>query len=148
VASRFTLDSATEFLFGHDIGTLSDPLPYPFFHPSSSNDTGSPETQTFSARFSHAFNDAQSSTAFRSRFGEMWPLIEFWKDKTKEKIKPVHEFLEPIIKEGVRRVQAAKARAREGEKEEETEIVLDHLINYIQGKLKFHLLTDRQLNSI
>ncbi|KAJ3727030.1 hypothetical protein C8R42DRAFT_400068 [Lentinula raphanica] len=56
--SRFTLDSASELLFGHDIGTLSDPLPYPFFHSShsASDDSTFAFGQTFSARFSRLFN--------------------------------------------------------------------------------------------
>jgi cytochrome P450 len=145
VVSRFTLDSATEFLFGHDIGTLSDPLPYPFFHSSNSGSSSSlSQTQTFSARFSRSFSDAQSSTAFRSRFGEMWPLVEFWKDKTKEKIKPIHEFLEPIMKEGVRRRKEAEAKAKEsGVEVKESETVLDHLIHYTDDPI---LLRDEILN--
>lgn len=70
----------------------------------------------------------------------MWPLIEFWKDKTKEKIKPVHEVLEPIMKEGVRRVKAAKENLKEGEKPEDSETLLDHLINYTDGELNLRYI--------
>ncbi|KAH7875855.1 cytochrome P450 [Lentinula edodes] len=147
VVSRFTIDSATEFLFGHDIGTLSDPLPYPFFHPSHSvsNDSASPFTQTFSARFSRSFNEAQTATAVRIRFGDMWPLREIWKDIPKEMMKVVHGFLDPIIQQGVQRsklTQESKAAALEmGQEEGET--VLDHLIKHTDDPI---ILRDEIMN--
>ncbi|KIK53185.1 hypothetical protein GYMLUDRAFT_49511 [Collybiopsis luxurians FD-317 M1] len=127
VVSRFTLDSATEFLFGSDIGTLSDPLPYPFFTYTGSV---SPLNQTFSAQFSRAFNEAQVATAYRTRFGLMWPLFEFWKDHTKEKMKLVHGFLEPIINEGVRRSKMGQNE----KKHSDDETVLDHLIAHTEDR--------------
>ncbi|KAF5358873.1 hypothetical protein D9757_012297 [Collybiopsis confluens] len=142
VVSRFTLDSATEFLFGSDIGTLSDPLPYPFFTHTGSveavSDSDASQNQTFSARFSRAFNEAQTATAFRSRFGQMWPLFEFWKDKTEEKMKLVHGFLEPIINEGVRRSKEARGILKEAKMEkasEEGDTVLDHLITHTEDPI-------------
>ncbi|KAF8826282.1 hypothetical protein HHX47_DHR5000292 [Lentinula edodes] len=147
VVSRFTIDSATEFLFGHDIGTLSDPLPYPFFHPSHSvsNDSASPFTQTFSARFSRSFNEAQTATAVRIRFGDMWPLREIWKDIPKEMMKVVHGFLDPIIQQGVQRsklAQESKAAVPEIEKGE-GETVLDHLIKHTDDPV---ILRDEIMN--
>ncbi|KAJ3919388.1 cytochrome P450 [Lentinula edodes] len=147
VVSRFTIDSATEFLFGHDIGTLSDPLPYPFFHPSHSvsNDSASPFTQTFSARFSRSFNEAQTATAVRIRFGDMWPLREIWNDIPKEMMKVVHGLLDPIIQQGVQRsklAQESKAAALEmGQEEGET--VLDHLIKHTDDPI---ILRDEIMN--
>ncbi|KAE9399487.1 cytochrome P450 [Gymnopus androsaceus JB14] len=144
VVSRFTLDSATEFLFGHSIGTLSDPLPYPSSHTGTINFTT--QTETFSARISRAFTDAQVATSRRGHLGAMWPLMEFWKDDVKETMQPVHEFLEPIMKEGVRRAKEAKSAQSEESKmglAEEHETLLDHLMEYTDDPI---LLRDEILN--
>ncbi|KAJ4467864.1 cytochrome P450 [Lentinula aciculospora] len=145
VVSRFTLDSATEFLFGHDIGTLSDPLPYPFFHSSHSvsNTSNTPFEQTFSARFSRSFNEAQTSTAVRVRFGDMWPLRELWQDIPKEKMKLVHGFLDPIIRQGVQRSRLAKESTAIIDTEKEDETVLDHLIQHTDDPI---ILRDEIMN--
>ncbi|KAJ3827534.1 cytochrome P450 [Lentinula raphanica] len=142
VVSRFTLDSASEFLFGHDIGTLSDPLPYPFFHSShsASDDPTSAFGQTFSARFSRSFNDAQTATSVRVRFGDMWPLREMWKDIPKEKMKIVHGFLDPIIQQGIQRSKSAEEKVAI---EEEDETVLDHLIKHTKDPI---ILRDEIMN--
>jgi hypothetical protein len=78
VVARFTLDSATEFLFGKDVGSLGANLPYP---------AGSPLAQDPSIldhpsnAFVRAFMQGQNATAYRARFGWHWPLKEFWSDK-------------------------------------------------------------------
>ncbi|KAJ3994481.1 cytochrome P450 [Lentinula boryana] len=143
VVSRFTLDSATEFLFGHDIGTLSDPLPYPFFHPSHlASDDASQFAQTFSARFSRSFNEAQTATSVRIRFGDMWPLREMVKDIPKEKMKVVHAFLDPVIQQGIQRSKLAQEKAADTV-EEESETVLDHLIKHTKDPI---ILRDEIMN--
>lgn len=72
--SRFTLDSATEFLFGNDVHSLAGGLPYPYYHSTTSTSDSDAHPST---RFVHAFQEAQMITAFRSRFGSHWPLFEF-----------------------------------------------------------------------
>ncbi|KAF9266611.1 cytochrome P450 [Marasmius fiardii PR-910] len=125
VVARFTLDSASEFLFRSDVGTLSGTLPYPHDSPhGQSSDKDS---------FARSFNEAQVATAFRSRFGDDWPLFEFWKDRIKEKMKPVYRFLEPILVEALKRHKGKGGVAGElkGDREvKEGETVLDHLVNY------------------
>lgn len=70
----------------------------------------------------------------------MWPLMEFWKDDVKATMQPVYEFLEPINKEGVRRAKEAKSAQSEESKiglAEEHETLLDHLMEYTDGKHSF-----------
>ncbi|TFK35048.1 cytochrome P450 monooxygenase pc-2 [Crucibulum laeve] len=108
MVSRFTLDSATEFLFGNDVKSLSAGLPYP--HNSSHADT----SQFHPANeFAHAFSTAQSLTAWRSRFGVHWPLFEFWEDKMKKHLNVIHSFIDPIVAEAVSNYQSLRTAARE-----------------------------------
>jgi hypothetical protein len=134
-ASRFTLDSATDFLFGTDVRTLSVGLPYPASSPLAKASSSSPH---FADRFARAFAEAQVVTAVRSFWADSWPLAEFWEDKTKKHMKIVHGFIEPILKEAVERKRAS---GRGGETRDpkddievkEDETFLDHLVNYTEG---------------
>ncbi|EEB90241.1 hypothetical protein MPER_11571, partial [Moniliophthora perniciosa FA553] len=130
VVSRFTLDSATEFLFGKDVQTLSGTLSYPFYSPLANVSPDS--SDEIRNRFVQSFNGAQNATALRARFGDEWPLFEFWKDKTKEKMKDVNRFLEPVLTEALRRQQEKGGIRKLGidREVEEGETVLDHLVNY------------------
>lgn len=130
--SRFTLDSATEFLFGSDVKSLSAGLPYPqpstaYPHsPAHLNNTSHPAN-----RFAHAFAEAQSLTALRSRFGVHWPLREFWRDHCKEHMRVVNGYIEPILKEAVaRREEVSSADVKEVA---EGDTLLSHLVNLTQG---------------
>ncbi|KAJ3743832.1 cytochrome P450 [Lentinula raphanica] len=124
------------------MGTLSDPLRYPFFHSShsASDDPTSAFGQTFSARFSRSFNEAQTATSVRVRFGDMWPLREMRKDIPKEKIKIVHGFLDPIIQQGIQRSKLAEEKVAI---EEEDETVLDRLIKHTKDPI---ILRDEIMN--
>ena len=86
--SRFTLDSASEFLLGHDVQSLSSGLPYPF------NVTISSTAQsTGTEDFATAFAKAEHSISERTRIGWIWPLFEIFKDKTAEPMRVVNAFL-------------------------------------------------------
>ncbi|KAF9448162.1 cytochrome P450 monooxygenase pc-2 [Macrolepiota fuliginosa MF-IS2] len=138
LVGRFTLDSATEFLFGRDVQSLSGALPYPYDHPShaSSSTTGGGEEENFSTRFARAFSEAQSITSRRSRYGVHWPLTEFWKDEIKEPMRVVKELIEPIVEEAVRKKRQRIFTASGGgkveekmEEEEEEGTLLENLVN-------------------
>ncbi|CAK5275913.1 unnamed protein product [Mycena citricolor] len=78
VVSRFTLDSATKFLFGHSVDSLSAGLPYPNY---ASERTSATFLNHPSNKFVDAFMDGQQFHVDRSRFGSKWELNEFWEDK-------------------------------------------------------------------
>ncbi|KAJ7292238.1 cytochrome P450 [Mycena rebaudengoi] len=149
MVSRFTLDAATEFLFNHDLGSLSAGLPYPFYVPVSEQKGVIPGH--LSNVFSTAFQEAQMITAFRSRVGRHWPLMEFWKDKLAEPMAVVHKFLDPILKEAVAKKRASRADGEEkknveGEREvQEGETLLEHLVNYTEDHA---VLRDEILNIV
>ncbi|KAK7044237.1 Protein kinase alk2 [Paramarasmius palmivorus] len=143
VVARFTLDSATEFLFGKDVNTLSGTLPYPFYSPLTN--VASDSSDEIRNTFVRAFNEAQLATAIRVRFGDEWPLFEFWQDKTKEKMKDVNRFLEPVLTEALQRQREKGAAPHlKGDREvKEGETVLDHLVNYTDDPV---ILRDEIMN--
>ena len=103
IATRFTLDSATEFLFGNDVHSLSTPMPYPYNSPQAqqTSSLSSSFHLDSATRFARAFSEAQSITLSRSRFGLLWPLFEFWHDRMEEPMKIVHELIDPIVVEAI-----------------------------------------------
>ncbi|THH16444.1 hypothetical protein EW146_g4204 [Bondarzewia mesenterica] len=108
LVSRFTLDSATEFLFGSCVHSLSSGLPYPH---TASPSSSSPASSSFAETFANAFARAQTVIAARARIGLMWPLGEIFRDESKSSMKVVDEFLKPILKEAVEKERRRKAIA-------------------------------------
>jgi len=133
--SRFTLDSATDFLFGKDVRSLSAGLVYPPGSPLAKNE----EFDNHPAnRFAHAFIEAQLGTAYRGRFGQNWRLFEFWSDRVKKHMRVCHDFIDPILKEALAKKQALKEAGLISDKNEkerevlEGETLLAHLVNYTE----------------
>ena len=138
LASRFTMDSATEFLFGKDVCSLSAGIPYP--HDSSRVNAGAEDAPA--NKFSEAFAEAQRVIAVRARTGPNWPLAEFWKDKVLDEMKVVNAFIEPIMNAAVERKRAETGSSEHTalkEKDREVkdgESLLDHLIHYTEGEFQ------------
>jgi hypothetical protein len=131
MVSRFTLDSATEYLFGHDVRTLSAGLPYPASSPlaRSSEFMNHP-----SNKFANAFTAGQYHTALRVWQGADWPLAEFLADKVKPFRKIVDEFIEPILKDALAEHAVTENKLSEGEKaNDDGESLLTHLLSHMQG---------------
>lgn len=144
MVSRFTLDSATEFLFGNDVRSLSAGLPYPHTSPLvATYDRSHPANV-----FAHAFANAQELANRRSRFGSAWPLKEFWKDKVKIQRDIINKFIDPILAEAIAKKRTMKETTgmQDGEREvKDGETLLDHLVNYTEGRsigyLVAHIMT-------
>jgi hypothetical protein len=133
VVSRFTLDSATEFLFGNDVRSLSAGLPYPYNSPLSPSYAHSHPANVFA----HAFSEAQRLSGLRGRYGSAWPLKEFWKDNVKVHRQVIDKFIDPILAEAIARKEISKdgTGLKDGEREvKDGETLLDHLVNYTEGK--------------
>jgi hypothetical protein len=123
---RYTLDSASEFLFGNDIRSLSAGLTYPRTAILSGDRKNEP-----SNGFADAFTRAQISSVDRLRYGKLWPLVEFWEDKVKREMKNVHKFIEPIIEVALEnKKNSVKTNADEGSEA----TLLEHLIEVTDGK--------------
>lgn len=139
VVSRFTMDSATEFLFGKDVRSLDAPIPYPSTHPSHNLSTAMHPAD----RFVRAFQNGLEATAIRGRFLQSWPLFEFWGDRVKKYLAAVDEFIDPIVDEALRK-QAKKAPLLQNndldaiEKSDKDQLrdddtLLEHLIKFTDG---------------
>ncbi|TFK37275.1 cytochrome P450 monooxygenase pc-3 [Crucibulum laeve] len=141
--ARFTLDSATEFMFGSCVHSLSANIPYP-------HNASYIPPQTMSARsaaandFSRAFLDAQEIIAGRERRGWVWPLGEIFKDATTEPMKVVNSYIDPIIRDAIQKKQHSPPKEKSVESEiGEDETLLDHLIEITSDP---RVLKDEVLN--
>lgn len=137
---RFTLDSATEFLFGHCVHALYAGLPYAYnVQRMQADRADGGKGDNDAERFVKAFAEAQEAISDRQIYGELWPLSETMKDRTEEPMKVVHGFIEPILKDALdKRPNSAKKTPRPTmEKEVIAEEVtfLDHLVEHTDGQL-------------
>ncbi|KAH8796248.1 cytochrome P450, partial [Flagelloscypha sp. PMI_526] len=117
VFGRFALDAAAAFLFGASLNTISQQLPLPYPHISSSS--GHP--------FAIAFSEALDTVAKRTIFGWAWPLVEFWKEKVEDPMKEVNAFLKPIVQSALQKHKRGKDDVLVGNEDDESDTLLDHL---------------------
>ncbi|KAJ7480763.1 cytochrome P450 monooxygenase pc-1 [Mycena latifolia] len=124
---RFTMDSATEFLFGTCVSSLKANIPYAHnvgFPPPQSCSTEAQKANTFI----EAFNEAMQVIAEREYAGPVWPLFEVFRDKSAAPMKIVSAFLDPVIHAAVQRKKLAEAKEKE-KSDGEPETLLDELLN-------------------
>ena len=141
LVSRFTLDSATEFLCGLDVHSLSAGLPYP---PSASVPSSNAAAEKHpSDKFVSAFIAGQTLTGLRTRYGPAWRLMEFWRDRVQGPREVVDEFVEPIIDEVLKRRNAKAGGEKEEAEEGRAETLLDSLVAQTQDR---QMLKDELVN--
>ncbi|KAF7373956.1 hypothetical protein MSAN_00608100 [Mycena sanguinolenta] len=126
--SRFTLDSATDFLFGKSVDSISAGLPYPESAPS-------PNSAYFlshpSNTYVRAFNQGQLGMLARAAYATKWPLAEFWKDRVKSHREITDAYIEPILNAAL---EKKKAGQQDGKSDEEQETFLSHLVQATDDK--------------
>jgi len=122
---RFTLDTATEFLFGQNVKSLSAELPYPSTHKGYTRPTHP------SDEFALAFNRTQEYTFPRALYGRVWPLFEFWKDSVTAERNLTDKFINPLIEAALQRKNANGVY----ELNKEGGSLLDHLVNLTDGAI-------------
>ena len=125
VLSRYTMDTATEFLFGKDVKSLSGELPYP-----STYRGYTPPYDHPSDKFTSAFNRAQEYTYPRGFFAKGWRLAEFWEDKVTTQMEITNEFIDPLIHAALQKQRDAKGA---GEMNNDDGTLLDHLVQQTDG---------------
>ena len=123
--SRYTMDTATEFLFGQDVKSLSGELPYP-----STYKGYTPPRDHPSDKFTSAFNRAQEYAYPRGFYAKAWRLIDFWEDTVASQRGITNQFIDPLIYAALRRKREAKG-VYEGNEDDET--LLDHLVRQTEG---------------
>ncbi|KAH6905109.1 cytochrome P450 monooxygenase CYP63, partial [Coprinopsis sp. MPI-PUGE-AT-0042] len=92
--ARFTLDSASEFLFGKNLDTLSQPRP--LAGKARMGPKGSALEGSWGS-FAHSFETAQINATTRARIGHWWPLLELTKDINKEHADVIHSWMDPLV---------------------------------------------------
>lgn len=138
--SRFTLDSATEFLFGSCVHSLHSDLPYP--HTSSSPYKQRGGELSKAEAFAKAFQAAQDVIGTRARVGSVWPLMEFLGDKSAEHMRIVDDYLFPILQNAIERNKQDQVSGildkenPDGVVEDET--LLDHLVKFTSDPVVLH----------
>lgn len=123
------MDSATEFLFGRSVNSMSSPLPLPG---GASGDLTDGENA-----FVRAFKAALDVCAFRINAGEHWALWEFKGDRTRSHMKVIYDYLDPIVDEAIRE----KKKADGGDSETDHTTLLGHLASEIDGSSAYLLFT-------
>jgi hypothetical protein len=123
------LDSATEFLFGRDVGSLSANIPYPTSaaHLNKSSFYNHPSTA-----FVKAFSEGQNAAVSRTSFGDDWPLFEFWSDKVAPIRRVMDNFTEPLMEDALakRRLESFKG----AKDNDDNGNLLAYLVEHTQGK--------------
>ena len=144
--SRYTTDTATEFLFGQDVKSLSGELPYPSTHRGHAPPRDHP-----SDKFTSAFNRAQEYSYPRGFFGKGWRLTEFWEDKVATQMGITNEFIDPLIHAALQKKRNTKGVC---ELDENEGTLLDHLVQQTDGTsdtLSHHLTSyskDTQISAL
>ena len=123
--SRYTMDTATGFLFGQDVKSLSGELPYP-----STYKGYTPSRDHPSDKFTSAFNRAQEYSYPRGFLEKAWRLAEFWEDKVKTQMGMTNEFIDPLVHAALQKKRDAKG-VYEVNMDDGT--LLDHLVQQTDG---------------
>ncbi|KAL1747400.1 cytochrome P450 [Schizophyllum fasciatum] len=135
--ARFTLDSATEFLFGYDINSSGAGLPYP----EHAKDRNTEEfTKHPSNTFVKAFAEGQELTVNRFRSGSAWRVVEFFSDIVAPRREVVNDYVKMILADP--EFQKA-AQATEQGKASESASLLHHLVSFTKDP---KVLTDEIIN--
>ncbi|KAH9483162.1 Cytochrome P450 monooxygenase 75 [Psilocybe cubensis] len=132
LVSRFTLDSASEFLFGNNVGSLLAGIPYP---PSASKRADEYHTHP-STIFTKAFSAGQLKSVERIGLGKDWPLAELWKDHVKPFRKVIDDFTEPLMKAALeKRERDMREKEKNPELDDEEDVtLLTHLVRHTQDQ--------------
>ncbi|QRV93088.1 cytochrome P450 family protein [Ceratobasidium sp. AG-Ba] len=123
IVARFTLDAATEFLFGKDIRSLDSPLPYPHAPPTDK-----------SASFALAFGRAQEGLAIRLGLAVLWPLFELFHDRTREDMRVIEAYVKPILREKLEEKKKNGTITKKDDAEDGGDTLLDHLVQHTDGE--------------
>ncbi|KAI9572476.1 cytochrome P450 [Boletus coccyginus] len=145
VVSRFTLDSATEFLFGKDVRSLSAGIIYPLSSPLFDDPTFLNHPAN---RFIRAFTESLIAMASRAYHGTLWRFAEPWQDQVEKHMKGCCEFIDSIVADMLAQkkreqgqpgsdVSDGTGTVREGE------TLLEHLVHYTEDQ---KVLRDETLN--
>ncbi|KAI5888709.1 cytochrome P450 [Schizophyllum commune H4-8] len=141
MVARFTLDSATEYLFGYDVNSTGAGLAYP---EGSTASNAAYFLNHPSNRFVKAFGMGQDFTAARVQVGTAWRLIESWKDKVRPLRAVVDDYIRDLLEAAAVEKSDVDATKRPSDyKPKEGDNLLQHLVNFTQDR---SILADELIN--
>ncbi|KZT68533.1 cytochrome P450 [Daedalea quercina L-15889] len=138
LVSRFTLDSAAEFLFGTCVNSLQLPLPISGLIPTIGRSKYAAVSTTTAESFADSFREAEHVCSDRAWRGWIWPLFEMFENKTSKHMKAVDQFLEPIIRDALRKKDMKSSEAERSVKDVEDGTFLDNLVHYTSDYVILH----------
>jgi len=111
--------------------TLESELSYPHTRPHSGDKVSAEEI------FSRALIGAETALTDRFYLRDLWPVLEFFNDKSEPHMKVIDMFLKPLLEEGLAK-HAAQTKA--GLADYEGKTLLDSLLRETTGWVtpKFH----------
>ncbi|KAH8825509.1 cytochrome P450 [Flagelloscypha sp. PMI_526] len=136
LAGRFTLDSATQFLFGYDVQSLDAGLPFPPNTHVSSSLTNPINPEHPSNTFVNAFTKGLLLTGQRGSRGKFAPLFDIFGNPQVE----MRNIIDPYVDIIIRKV---KERKDVGKVDEQDDTLLEHLVGFIEDP---KILRDEILN--
>ncbi|KAJ6571580.1 cytochrome P450 monooxygenase CYP63 [Mycena capillaripes] len=145
--SRFTLDSASEFLFGMKLDTLAQPLTVPGKVKLGPKGSIPIDESTEFDEFTEAFERVAVIITRRGTQGDTWPLLELFGDETEESIATIMDWMEPVV---VRAITDKENRKKAGIETSAAEnVFLDFLasktddVEHIRYELITYLIASR-----
>ncbi|KAG6337191.1 hypothetical protein ID866_1905 [Astraeus odoratus] len=128
--ARFTIDAASESLFGKNLDTLSGKLPQP--GSASSHERGSTTDDNWGT-FTKAFETLQQINTIRARIGQIWPIFELFDDKTAPYVDTIRQWVDPLVEQTLEEKAAAKRAGIQRNLVDKT--FLQHLADSTEGSL-------------
>jgi hypothetical protein len=131
--ARFTLDSASEFLFGSCVNSILEPFATPGERASCAE---SSDTHPTPIAFIRAFTNAQFLISRRTRMGHVWRLWEIPRDESHKFVVDIDRFLDPITEAALSRgrdMDELFAGSKVSREIENDMTFLDHMVNQTQG---------------
>jgi hypothetical protein len=101
--SRFTLDSASEFLFGTQLNTLHHPLTQPGRAKLGPKGSLPMDGGNEFDEFTEAFERVAVIITQRGARGITWPLAELFHDQAEDSIDTIMTWLDPVVNRAVQR---------------------------------------------
>lgn len=128
--ARFTIDAASEFLFGKNLDTLSGQLPSA--GSASLGERGSSTNDAWGT-FAKAFEAVQKIITVRAQMGIIWPVFELLDDKTTPHVDTIRQWVDPLVRQALEEKAASKRAGIDRNLEEKT--FLQHLADSTEGSL-------------
>ncbi|KAF8307679.1 cytochrome P450 [Clavulina sp. PMI_390] len=126
--ARFTIDSATEFLFGKCVNSLHDPITLPGGIEDTSPRKSGSAVAPDAGRFVQAYTLAMEQFSSRFSAGKHWPLLNILEDRATKPMSTVYAYIDPIIASARQRRDQRSGTRDVHQKAEDDMSFIDYLL--------------------